>query len=52
VDEAWATRSELCEAKTPYELLILASIIEKETGVKSDRHLVSSVFNNRLRIGM
>ena len=33
VDEAWATRSELCEAKTPYELLILASIIEKETGV-------------------
>ena len=52
VDEAWATRSELCQAKTPYELLILASIIEKETGVKSDRHLVSSVFNNRLRIGM
>ena len=52
VDEAWATRSELCQAKTPYELLILASIIEKETGVKSDRHLASSVFNNRLRIGM
>lgn len=52
LDEAWASRSELCRAKSAYELLILASIIEKETGEKSDRHLVSSVFNNRLRIGM
>lgn len=52
LDEAWTTRSPGCQAKNPYELLILASIIEKETGVKSDRHLVSSVFNNRLRIGM
>lgn len=52
LDEAWASRNELCRAKSAYELLILASIIEKETGEKSDRHLVSSVFNNRLRIGM
>ena len=52
LDEAWASISELCRAKSAYELLILASIIEKETGEKSDRHLVSSVFNNRLRIGM
>ncbi|MDO5532693.1 endolytic transglycosylase MltG [Sutterella sp.] len=52
LEEAWSTRNALCRVKSPYELLILASIIEKETGVKSDRHLVSSVFNNRLRIGM
>lgn len=52
LDEAWASRNERCRAKSAYELLILASIIEKETGEKSDRHLVSSVFNNRLRIGM
>ena len=38
--------------KTPYEALTLASIIEKETGLATDRHLVSSVFNNRLSIGM
>ncbi|WP_297612331.1 endolytic transglycosylase MltG [uncultured Sutterella sp.] len=52
LDEAWNSRNAGCQAKNPYELLILASIIEKETGVRSDRHLVSSVFNNRLRIGM
>lgn len=52
LDEAWNSRNAACQAKNPYELLILASIIEKETGVRSDRHLVSSVFNNRLRIGM
>lgn len=52
LDEAWNSRNALCQAKNPYELLILASIIEKETGVRSDRHLVSSVFNNRLKIGM
>lgn len=50
---AWETRSPLASAlKSPYELLILASIIEKETGEKSDRHLVSSVFHNRLKRGM
>jgi UPF0755 protein len=38
--------------KTPEEALILASIIEKETGRAADRQLVSSVFNNRLRVGM
>lgn len=52
LDEAWNSRNAGCQARNPYELLILASIIEKETGVRSDRHLVSSVFNNRLRIGM
>ena len=34
--------------KTPYQLLILASIVEKETGAKNERELVSSVFHNRL----
>lgn len=50
--KAWESRSEAARVKTPYEALTLASIIEKETGLATDRHLVSSVFNNRLRIGM
>lgn len=53
LQSAWEAKSPLAaELKTPYELLILASIIEKETGVKGDRHLVSSVFHNRLKAGM
>jgi len=50
--EAWAQRSSRAVAKTPEEALILASIVEKETGRAADRTLVSAVFNNRLRIGM
>ena len=50
--KAWESRSEAARVKTPYEALTLASIIEKETGLATDRHLVSSVFNNRLSIGM
>jgi UPF0755 protein len=38
--------------KTPYDLLILASIIEKETGKASERAQISAVFHNRLKIGM
>jgi UPF0755 protein len=38
--------------KTPDEALILASIVEKETGKESDRGMISSVFHNRLRINM
>lgn len=50
--EAWSQRSPTSVLKTPGEALILASIIEKETGAEADRSLVGAVFNNRLRIGM
>jgi UPF0755 protein len=49
---AWARRSPATAVKTPDEALILASIIEKETGKPADRPMVSAVFNNRLRAGM
>lgn len=49
---AWQARSPNVQLKTPEEALILASIIEKETGRDADRPLISAVFHNRLRIGM
>jgi UPF0755 protein len=49
---AWARRSPQAAVKTPDEALVLASIVEKETGKPADRALVSAVFNNRLRAGM
>lgn len=52
LNKAWSERKASVPLTTPYEALILASIIEKETGVKSDRHLVSSVFTNRLKLKM
>jgi len=52
LEAAWAQRKASTQAHTPDEALILASIVEKETGQPGDRPMVSGVFNNRLRIGM
>jgi UPF0755 protein len=49
---AWGARKPNAQVKSPEEALILASIIEKETGRGSDRPMIASVFHNRLRIGM
>ncbi len=48
----WAKRAGDHPVATPYEALILASIVEKETGKASDRAMVASVFVNRLRMNM
>lgn len=50
--QAWARRSPETPLRTPEEALILASIVEKETGLASDRPEIAGVFVNRLRIGM
>lgn len=52
LDAAWAARASDLPLKTPDEALVLASIIEKETGRAADRAEVAAVFVNRLRIGM
>jgi UPF0755 protein len=49
---AWSLRAKDIQVQTIDEALILASIVEKETGRESDRTTISSVFHNRLRIGM
>lgn len=50
--EAWASRDPDLPLDTPEELLILASIVERETGVEAERPRVAGVFVNRLRQGM
>lgn len=52
LEAAWSLRNPQVPLKTPEDALVLASIIEKETGKPSDQGLISAVFNNRLLIGM
>ncbi|HSP01775.1 MAG TPA: endolytic transglycosylase MltG [Thioalkalivibrio sp.] len=52
LDAAWAERQEDLPVETPYEALILASIVEKETGHPDERDLVAAVFTTRLKKGM
>ena len=50
--QAWEQRDPDLKLNSPYELLIIASIIEKETAKDEERNWVSAVFNNRLKKGM
>jgi UPF0755 protein len=52
LQHAWDARQPGAALQSPEQALILASIVEKETGKAQDRAQISGVFNNRLRIGM
>jgi len=52
LEVVWRQRLPDAPLKTPEQALILASIVEKETGRASDRPMIAGVFANRLRIGM
>lgn len=52
LESAWAQRSEDLSLDTPYEALILASIIEKETALAAERGRIAGVFHRRLERGM
>ncbi len=50
--ELWPTRGPRTVVETPEEAVILASIVEKETGVPEERGMVAGLYSNRLRMGM
>src|SRR5690606_27154548 len=52
VAEIWANRQENLPLRSPEELVILASIVERETGIAEERPMVAAVFINRLRVPM
>jgi UPF0755 protein len=52
LQEAWDKRDTSLPYKNPYEALTMASIVEKETGQKSERTMIAGVFVNRLKLGM
>src|SRR5471030_213361 len=52
LSEAWDKRDPSLPYKSPYEALTMASIVEKETGQKSERAMIAAVFVNRLKLGM
>jgi UPF0755 protein len=52
IDAQWPARIGNLPIKTPREAIILASIVEKETGIPEERRHIAAVFENRLRIGM
>ena len=49
---AWSERTENTQIKEPYKAIILASIVEKETGIASERAEIAGVFTRRLTLGM
>jgi len=50
--ELWPKRAPDTVVKSPEEAVILASIVEKETGVASERRMVAGLYSNRVRVGM
>jgi UPF0755 protein len=52
IDQLWPKRSTDCPVATPEQAIILASIVEKETGKASERPAIAGVYCNRLKIGI